>query len=49
MLHCRGVIGLWRTLLIMLAVGLSFVGIYMFIRFTTLLGYRKQHARHTEL
>ena len=33
----------------MLAVGMSFVGIYMFIRFTTLLGYRKQYVRHTEL
>lgn len=40
--------GLWRTLLIMLAVGMSFVGIYFFIRFTTLLGYRKE-GRHTEL
>ena len=40
---------LWRSLLIMVAVGISIVGIYMFIRFTTLLGYRKQHTRHTEL
>ncbi len=32
----------------MLAIGMSFVGVYFFIRFTTLLGYRKQ-ARHIEL
>jgi hypothetical protein len=45
---CRGSIGLWRTLIIMFMVGLSFVGVYFFIRFTTLLGYRKQ-GRHIEL
>ena len=33
----------------MLAVAMSFVGIYFFIRFTTLLGYRKQGRGHTEL